>query len=73
MSIDSVLNFVREANRAQRALFDDHIRLDTVAQPADLPRVPLHWRRGLGGGLRLEGTVIPAPESDVRGLCDRPC
>ncbi|HEY3688056.1 MAG TPA: hypothetical protein VGL93_33775 [Streptosporangiaceae bacterium] len=72
MSIDSVLKFVREANSAQRALFDDHIRLDRVAAPADLPRVPLRWRRTLGGW-RLEGTVLPSPASDVRRPCERPC
>jgi len=60
---------VSDVHRAQRALFDDHIRLDRVAAPADLPRVPLQWRRTLGGW-ELTGTVLPGED---RRPCGRPC
>lgn len=49
---------IRDVNRAQNALFDDHLRIDRVADPADLPHVPLTWRRTLTGW-RLAGTVLP--------------
>lgn len=61
--------FVLDVHRAQRALFDDHIRLDHAADPADLPRVPLHWRRTLGGW-ELEGFVLP---DQNRHPCGRSC
>lgn len=59
----------RDAQRAQRILFDDHIRLDRVADPADLPHVPLAWRRTFTGW-ELAGTVLPGED---RISCGRPC
>lgn len=59
----------RDAQRAQRILFDDHIRLDRVADPTDLPHVPLTWRRTLTGW-ELAGTVLPG---DDRSSCGHPC
>lgn len=61
--------FVLDVHHAQRALFDDHIRLDRIADPADLPPVPLRWRRTLGGW-ELDGFVLPDQD---RRPCGRPC
>lgn len=66
----AVLAGIRDVHRAQRILFDDHIRLDRVADPADLPHVPLAWRRTLTGW-ELAGTVLPG--GGDRPLCGRPC
>ncbi|HEY3507135.1 MAG TPA: hypothetical protein VGN37_30620 [Actinocatenispora sp.] len=54
----AVLAVVRDMQRGQRALFDQVIRLDRVADPADLPPVPLHWVRTATGRHRLVGTVL---------------
>lgn len=51
----------RQINYAQRALFDDVIRPDRVAPPADRPEVTLHWVRTLVGW-RLAGTVLDEDE-----------
>ena len=54
----SVFRVFRDANAAQRALFDDVIRPDRVAGPDELPRVPLRWRH-TPTGWHLHGTVLP--------------
>lgn len=63
-----LLTAIRDVHRAQRVLFDDLIRLDRVADPADLPHVPLTWRRTLTGW-ELAGTVLPGG----RSTSGRPC
>lgn len=55
---DAILAAVRDVQRAQRLLFDEVIRLDRVADPADLPPEPLHWVRTATGRHRLVGTVL---------------
>lgn len=75
MSLHSPISVTRlraafsDMQAAQRALFDDFIRLDRAADPADLPHVPLRWRRTFGGW-ELDGTVLP---SEARRRCERPC
>lgn len=71
----AVLAGIRDVHRAQRILFDDHIRLDRVAGPGDLPHVPLAWRRTFTGW-ELHGTVLPdMPElpHDHRPRRGHPC
>lgn len=63
---------IRDVNRAQSALFDDHLRIDRVADPADLPHVPLTWRRTLTGW-RLAGTVLPDTVLPGEGRSPRAC
>jgi len=61
-----LLAAVHDINRAQRLLFDDLIRLDHAADPADLPHVPLAWRRTVAGW-ELTGTVLPGEDRFTDG------
>ncbi|GAA4217395.1 hypothetical protein [Actinocatenispora rupis] len=53
-----IVAVVRDVQRAQQLLYDEVIRLDRVADPADLPHEPLRWVRTVTGRYKLVGTVL---------------